>query len=133
MKTTAVPVADMTVSESFYLVKRNPTCDIPNFNQCQGAPNGFCCRSDAHCLVLASNTTVICCPSSSDCAVIQPITCDISQQNSTNFPNASIKTTNLTATLPSCDGECCPLGYSCTGTACKLNIDQGNNLSHVPT
>ncbi|KAI9818028.1 MAG: hypothetical protein M1827_000652 [Pycnora praestabilis] len=54
--------------------------------------------------------------------MIQPITCDITQQNATAHPQNPIKTTNLTATLPTCGSECCPLGYTCqNGNQCVID------------
>ncbi|KAF4636087.1 hypothetical protein G7Y89_g1983 [Cudoniella acicularis] len=59
-----------------------------------------------------------------DCTVIQPIPCDITQQNATLHPDNLLKTTALSATLPTCGTNCCPFGYSCNGTVCEQNAAQ---------
>ncbi|KAH8815193.1 hypothetical protein F5884DRAFT_817596 [Xylogone sp. PMI_703] len=88
-------------------------------------PDSFCCGPDQDCLVLAAGTTVLCCPSSASCDTIQPITCDISQQNATLHPNNALKTTALNGKLESCGGACCPFGYSCNSqNLCDMDADQ---------
>src|SRR5438045_4191459 len=83
---------------SHELVRKDATCGDPNATQCPGVPNGFCCSSSAQCLVLASNTTVLCCPKGETCELIAPITCDINQQNVKLHPLAALFTTNLAGT-----------------------------------
>ncbi|KAI1288738.1 hypothetical protein F5Y03DRAFT_379361 [Xylaria venustula] len=90
-----------------------------------GLPNDFCCLSTETCLALAGNTTVLCCPNGADCSNIEAIPCDVGLQDPAKNPEAVIKTTALTATLPSCGDVCCPFGYSCGGnTNCIENEDQ---------
>ncbi|KAK3941545.1 hypothetical protein QBC46DRAFT_353185 [Diplogelasinospora grovesii] len=95
-------------------------CDVANF------PNYFCCPTGQNCLNLAGNTTLLCCPSGADCSRIQPISCDITQQDGKKNPTAVIKTTALKGTLGHCgEGTCCPFGYSCTGDGqCQMNANQ---------
>ena len=45
--------------------------------------------------------------------MIQAITCDITKQNATLYPEDQVHTIDLSATLPTCGSECCPLGYDC--------------------
>ncbi len=113
------------------LFERQSSCHS-GYTQCSGVPSGFCCPPTSTCLVLANNTTLLCCPSNEDCSIIAPVNCEIQQQNVTSHSDAILLTTNLTATLPSCgSGTCCPLGYSCTGSACQINANQGSSPSHT--
>jgi hypothetical protein len=112
------------------LFERQSTCRS-GYTQCSGVPSGFCCGPSTTCLVLANNTTLLCCPSGDDCSIIAPVTCDIQEQNVTLHNDAILLTTNLTATLQNCGGACCPLGYSCSGSACMINANQGSAPSHT--
>jgi hypothetical protein len=127
------PVSTIAFSTPAHeLFERLSTCANSGYTQCSGVPSGFCCAPSTTCLVLANNTTLLCCPSGDDCSTIAPITCNISEQNVTLHSDATLLTTNLTATLPSCgSGTCCPLGYSCSGTACVINENQGSAPSHT--
>ncbi|KAI0433834.1 hypothetical protein F5Y09DRAFT_297639 [Xylaria sp. FL1042] len=50
---------------------------------------------------------------------------DISLQDPVANPQAVVKTTALTATLPRCGESCCPFGYSCDGNVnCVEDEDQ---------
>jgi hypothetical protein len=113
------------------LFERQSSCPNPGYTQCSGVPTGFCCAPSKTCLVLANNTTLLCCPSGDDCSTIAPINCDIQQQNVTLHSDAVLLTTNLTATLQSCGSGCCPLGYSCSNLACVINANQGSAPSHT--
>ncbi|KAI0161220.1 hypothetical protein GGR57DRAFT_498737 [Xylariaceae sp. FL1272] len=101
---------------------------LSGYNVCPetGLPSTFCCESDSICVVLAGNTTVVCCPTGSTCAEIEPIVCNITLQDPTTFPEAAIKTTALNSTLPVCGDACCPFGYNCDADAgnCVKNTDQ---------
>jgi hypothetical protein len=115
------------VARSFHeLFERDSACPNSTYTQCSaiGLPSNFCCPSSATCVPLAGNTTLLCCPSG-NCNQIQPITCDISQQNVTAHPDNPLKTSALTSSLPTCGTACCPFGYSCTtGNLCLKNTDQ---------
>ncbi|KAI0975324.1 hypothetical protein F4678DRAFT_323308 [Xylaria arbuscula] len=90
-----------------------------------GLPSDFCCLTTDTCLTLAGNSTVLCCPQGSDCSTIEAIPCDVSLQDPAKNPQAVIKTTALTAALPTCGDVCCPFGYSCDkNTNCIENEDQ---------
>ncbi|TGO78212.1 hypothetical protein BELL_0074g00010 [Botrytis elliptica] len=106
------------------------TCPQAGYVQCAntGLPSDFCCPSTSTCIALAQNTTLLCCPSGSDCSTIQPITCDITQQNITSHPENTLKTTALTATLEKCGSNCCPFGYTCINGNCQMNADQADSV-----
>ncbi|ATZ45635.1 hypothetical protein BCIN_01g03810 [Botrytis cinerea B05.10] len=106
------------------------TCPQADYVQCAntGLPSDFCCPSTSTCIALAQNTTLLCCPSGSDCSTIQPITCDITQQNITSHPENTLKTTALTATLEQCGSNCCPFGYTCVNGNCQMNADQADSV-----
>lgn len=64
--------------------------------------------------------SVICCPAGSDCAFIQPITCDVTQLNATLHPDNQMHLSDTTGIeLPTCGSKCCPLGYSCKSGMCS--------------
>ncbi|KAK8925091.1 hypothetical protein VCV18_005517 [Metarhizium anisopliae] len=105
------------------------TCAASGRASCtsQGLSEGLCCPTSSNCVPLAGNTTVICCPSDSSCTKIQPITCDISEQDPTLHPDAPIKTTAHGAKLPTCGSNfCCPFGYTCSAdsSSCTKDSDQ---------
>jgi hypothetical protein len=107
------------------IFERQQSCAVAGYSQCSGAPSGFCCGADSKCILLARNTTVLCCPNGGSCQIIGPLTCDITQQNNTLYPMAQLKTTNLTGTLTVCGSGCCPFGYSCSGNSiCTMNTNQ---------
>jgi hypothetical protein len=85
-------------------------------------PSDFCCPKDSACMSLGSGDvqSVICCPSGSDCAYIQPITCDVTQLNATLHPDNQMHLSDTTGIeLPTCGSKCCPLGYSCKSGMCS--------------
>lgn len=99
--------------KGFEILARSDSCPS-SYDSCGGSvPSDFCCPSSSTCLVLDNDTTVLCCPSGSSCDYISPITCDIQEQNATSYPKASVKTTLLDESLPTCGEECCPFGYTC--------------------
>ncbi|KAL6788285.1 hypothetical protein J3E68DRAFT_134052 [Trichoderma sp. SZMC 28012] len=102
-----------------------------NFDSCpSGLPNNFCCATGTSCLPLAGNTTALCCPNGSTCEKIQPITCDVSQQDPTKNQNSPIKTSIFDVALEKCGtNTCCPFGYSCSSdnTQCVKNSDQSTS------
>ncbi|KAL7961399.1 hypothetical protein V8C34DRAFT_302188 [Trichoderma compactum] len=102
-----------------------------NFQSCpSGLPNNFCCAEGTSCLPLAGNTTALCCPNGSTCEKIQPITCDVSQQDPSKNQNSPIKTSIFDVALEKCGTNlCCPFGYSCSGdnTQCVKNSDQSTS------
>ncbi|KAI0908465.1 hypothetical protein F4823DRAFT_598598 [Ustulina deusta] len=61
-----------------------------------GLPSNFCCESARTYIVVANNTTVLCCPQDSDCSIIRTIACDLCLQNPAIHPQAAIKTTATT-------------------------------------
>ncbi|KAI0851877.1 hypothetical protein F5Y00DRAFT_259365 [Daldinia vernicosa] len=91
-------------------------CDPP-------APPDFYCTIDTSCIVLAANTTVLCCPkaSSGNCQEINIIACNLDQQNSFS----SVQTIVKEGKLPKCGTGCCPWGYHCgPDDFCYMDEDQ---------
>lgn len=131
----ALGLARATLTPADIFARQTNTCAAGGFSPCVGAPAGFCCGPNVNCILLAGNTTVLCCPSGNTCPQIQPIPCDLSLQNNTLHPDNALKTTALTGTLPVCAGLCCPFGFSCSGNGvCQLDTDQSKapSTSAVP-
>ncbi|CZR67063.1 uncharacterized protein PAC_16962 [Phialocephala subalpina] len=110
------------------IIVRASTCPDPAYVQCPQSsvlPSNFCCPSASSCVVLAANTTVLCCPNGVTCQTIKSIPCDISALNVTLHPDNDLKTTALLNALPICGSACCPFGYSCnSATNCGMNTNQ---------
>ncbi|KAK2027293.1 hypothetical protein LX32DRAFT_448404 [Colletotrichum zoysiae] len=113
-------------------LRPNASCPVEGYSSCgNGMADYFCCPSDTTCLVLAENTTALCCPKGASCDVISPIICDITAQDVVENPTSPIHTTKLKESLPSCGSRCCPFGYTCRGgSACVLDQTQ---KSHATT
>ena len=94
----------------------------PSLKQCPSS-SLFCCPSSTNCISIANNTSVICCPGGQDCSYIAPVSCDITQQNATQYPSNTLHTSDLTAVLQQCADKCCPLGYLCQGSFCSMIKD----------
>lgn len=109
------------------------SCPSSTFNSCGNqVPSNFCCPSNEECLVLASNTTVLCCPKGT-CKTIRPIVCSIQLQDAALYPDAPILTTALDKQLPRCGNACCPFGYTCSkDRECVLNDNQEDFEAIVP-
>ncbi|KAF9881019.1 hypothetical protein CkaCkLH20_01169 [Colletotrichum karsti] len=76
-------------------------------------------------MVVASNTTALCCPKGASCEAISTIICDITAQDVVENPDSPIHTTKLDESLPKCGKQCCPFGYKCRGgSACVLDKDE---------
>ncbi|KIH95078.1 hypothetical protein SPBR_03465 [Sporothrix brasiliensis 5110] len=107
------------------------------FSTCPGftLPSSFCCPANSVCNVLAGNTTLLCCPTGQNCTVINPITCDLSQQDPETHPEAPIKTSALNGVMTKCGDSCCPFGYNCNGNGlCVMQTNQNAApLQNVPT
>ncbi|KAL7950769.1 hypothetical protein V8C42DRAFT_130167 [Trichoderma barbatum] len=104
-----------------------PQCPANTQSCPKGLPNNFCCPQGSSCLPLAGNTTALCCPDGETCDRIQPITCDVGQQDPSKNQNSPIKTSIFDVALEKCGTNlCCPFGYSCSGdnTQCLKNSDQ---------
>lgn len=126
---TAVCLFSTSFAQANTIFER-ATCPQSGYTQCtnMGLPSDFCCPPTSTCIALAQNTTLLCCPSGSDCSTIQPITCDIAQQNITAHPDNTLKTTALTASLEKCGSNCCPFGYTCVNGNCQMNADQADSV-----
>lgn len=99
----------------------------------------MCCPTGSQCIGLAENTTKLCCrPDQNGCVDIAPVSCDIRNQNATQFPESVLTTSLLDAEnleLPSCHLDkfgnpgCCPFGYLCdpdNKQRCRKQKDQLN-------
>ncbi|KAL1896608.1 hypothetical protein Sste5346_004642 [Sporothrix stenoceras] len=129
----SVPVNDLGLT----IFDRATSECASGFATCPGfsLPGDFCCPSDSVCNVLAGNTTLLCCPTGQSCTIINPITCDITQQDPETHPEAPIKTSALNGVLTKCGGSCCPFGYNCNGNnLCVMEVNQNAApLQNVPT
>ena len=106
------------------LERRDSSCGNKTFVQCPFAnlPDNFCCPAKSSCITLDSGSTALCCPEGADCSSIQPIICDVTQQNITAHPETSIMTSNFDVDLLKCGtNTCCPLGYNCKDNLCVIN------------
>ncbi|KAF7545266.1 hypothetical protein G7Z17_g9307 [Cylindrodendrum hubeiense] len=114
---------------------RADSCDADQVTCPSTLPSNFCCSENTTCKALAGGTTAVCCPEGSSCDLIRPITCNLSEQNVTNRPNASIKTTVFNVALEACgDNTCCPFGYSCNDDSeCIMDDDQSKAPSGSET
>ena len=102
------------------LQQRQDNSPDPSLTKCPGDLPGSC-PSGTECMPTnEKNTSVICCPQGANCNLINQILCDISQQNAQEYPGNQVHTSELTAQLPSCGSQCCPLGYNCAGNLCKM-------------
>lgn len=127
------PIQSSAFMQLGELVTRDNTeCPSSNYISCGSeVPSTFCCPKDSNCMVLASNTTAVCCPKGS-CNLIEPIVCDLGYQNVSAFPKAPIHTTALDASLLRCGTQCCPFGYRCDSkNQCVLDEDQADYKSLV--
>lgn len=119
------------------LTRDTATCSKDPTLQVCPANIPFCCPKNTACKpTTPDNHTVICCPSGQDCSFIQPVTCDISQQDASKFPSNTLHTIDLNAVLQKCGNECCPSGYSCQGGNCALiknSPSSSSTTSAAPT
>lgn len=116
--------AAVTAAQNLGLLTRDSSaCGDPTYTPCgdSNLPSNFCCPPSTKCIPLNNATSIICCPSGQDCQYIQPITCDIAQQNASTHPQNPIHNTNLSASLATCGDSCCPDGYSCQNDRCAMN------------
>lgn len=121
--TTALTTAVTAAQVLGLLTRDSSACGDPTYTPCgkSDLPANFCCPPSTKCIPLNNATSIICCPSGQDCQYIQPITCDITQQNATTHPQNPIHNTDLSASLASCGSLCCPDGYSCQNNMCAMN------------
>ncbi|KPM44051.1 hypothetical protein AK830_g2533 [Neonectria ditissima] len=110
------------------------TCALEEYSQCGSqVPDDFCCPNDSQCMVIASNTTIVCCPKGVSCDAIQPIVCDVALQDISNHPDAPIHTLALDKSMKRCGSACCPFGYVCRdGERCQLDDNQDGYDYLVP-
>ncbi|UNI14589.1 hypothetical protein JDV02_001204 [Purpureocillium takamizusanense] len=121
-------VSAMSARPPSRIFGRDNFCASNGLQQCSAdLPSEFCCPKGSSCMSLAGQTTVLCCPQDSKCEKIQPITCNIREQDPRKNPQAPIKTTLFDAPLQKCGADlCCPFGYTCatSGKECTKDADQ---------
>ncbi|KAH6987701.1 hypothetical protein BKA56DRAFT_612459 [Ilyonectria sp. MPI-CAGE-AT-0026] len=102
------------------------SCALENYTQCGSqVPDNLCCPDDTKCMIIASNTTIVCCPKGSDCDTIKPIVCNVALQDTVKHPGSPIQTLALNASMETCGSACCPFGYICEGDSqCVLDKSQ---------
>jgi hypothetical protein len=115
--------------------RQDLTCAFSGYTACNkaGLPGNFCCPSSHTCEPFNSGQSAICCPPNSNCSTIAPIECDINKQNATAFPSSRLYTTDLSSTMDTCAGKCCPSGYKCDGTNCVLSSSPAPTTSASPS
>lgn len=119
--TTALAMAVTTAHSADLLQRDAGSCPDSTFNRCHDTklPSNFCCPKSSTCISLDDSTSALCCPDG-ECALIQPIVCDVSLQNAATNPKNPLMTTKLDKDLPKCGDLCCPHGYSCQdGKTCR--------------
>ncbi|KAI1156472.1 hypothetical protein F4825DRAFT_459190 [Nemania diffusa] len=99
----ALTLASASPIRPGWLFERADTCSAGASKCPQAGPPGL----------LAGDTTVLCCPNGSNCAAIEPISCNITLQDPSKFPSSEVKTTELNLNLPTCGHGCCPFGFHC--------------------
>lgn len=107
----------VTTGHAVGLLQRDAgSCPNSNHNRCDDPklPSNFCCPKGLTCISLDDSTSALCCPDG-ECALIQPIVCDVRLQNPDVSPGNPLMTTKLDKDLPKCGHSCCPHGYSCQG------------------
>lgn len=118
----AILTSTITPSHAWDLVPRGSDTCPKSYKRCEDAKlSSFCCPLSSTCIGLDDYSSVICCPKGQTCAYVEPITCDLKQQDAALCPTNSVKTTRLYDELPECGGFCCPFGYECHGGLCALN------------
>ncbi|GFF35574.1 hypothetical protein IFM61606_02117 [Aspergillus udagawae] len=137
--TTVVTTISPSYAFNNLLNRASDSCPA-SYEQCNNSnlPSSFCCPSTSTCVSLDNGSSAICCPSGQSCAFIEPITCDVSQQNATLHPKAVVKTIRLGDTLPKCGNSCCPFGYSCqSNSICAMSTSTSaiatGSISSLPT
>ncbi|MCJ1425609.1 hypothetical protein MMC29_003509 [Sticta canariensis] len=106
------------------------SCSVSNFQPCGQMPANFCCPSGSTCLVFNNAASVVCCPSGQDCKTIEPINCDITQQNATLHPSNPLHSTDLGGSLETCGSggsSCCPRGFSCQNQQCIIKAGSSSS------
>ncbi|POR36173.1 Uncharacterized protein TPAR_03646 [Tolypocladium paradoxum] len=125
---TAGAASTASATPASILFARAGTCAANGLQACsKDLLDQFCCPQGSSCIPLAGATTVLCCPNDRTCSKIQPITCNVREQDPAKNPKAPIKTTVFDVALQKCGDEfCCPFGYSCSdgGKECTMNPDQ---------
>lgn len=124
----AAALINLPLSDLF--LRDDSTC-ATNYTSCGSSfAANFCCSSDTTCLSLDEGSSVLCCPTGSNCTFIEPITCNIQSLNATANPTAPIQSTKLNDSLPTCGDGCCPFGYTCAkNSTCVLDVSTSSEAN----
>ncbi|KAF9893595.1 hypothetical protein FE257_010907 [Aspergillus nanangensis] len=120
----AVLAATISPNHASFLPPRDASTCPSSYEKCsnKNLPDTFCCPTTSTCVSLDGGTSALCCPKGQSCEYIEPIECDLQQQDATLHPRNPVKTTKLNGKLPTCGDSCCPFGYSCRGDKlCKMD------------
>lgn len=114
------------LSRDLFARSDSSSCYSDDYVACGSAvPDNMCCESGTTCMILASNTTIVCCPEGESCNRIHPITCSISQQDTDQHPESTVQTIALNKSMTNCGAGCCPFGYLCNDDdLCELDSNQ---------
>lgn len=102
-------------------IQRRPLLGIKAMTKCGDVNwpfvrNGMCCHIDTEPLILAGNTTVLCCPMGFPCKYIKPTICGREYYRpQPAYSDPPAVSTIWDQDLPKCGTNCCPWGYSCDG------------------
>ncbi|KIV94233.1 hypothetical protein PV10_02020 [Exophiala mesophila] len=107
----AFSTRDQDSSETRALMSRQNVDTCTNVDS--RLPGAFKCGSGTNCLSLDNGTSALCCPDGNTCNNIATIPCDVTLQDASKNPDATIFTTRTGDRLPTCGSKCCPFGYSC--------------------
>lgn len=109
-------------AQAIGLLPRASTCSLAGFTPCNhdGLSEIFCCPTISTCVPFNNKRSVICCPTGQNCSTITAISCDITQQNATLHPESQLFSTDLSGSLETCNGRCCPNGYKCRDGQCTV-------------
>ncbi|KAM0434643.1 hypothetical protein ACHAPT_003742 [Fusarium lateritium] len=124
---TALYTSTTTALPASHIFARADTCGADRVSCNSELTDLFCCSKGYSCILLAGNTSAMCCPEGRNCDEVRPITCDLRGQDITKYPKAPVMTVITNLDLPKCGSNCCPFGYTCQGdTKCVLDKDQSS-------
>ncbi|RMJ12627.1 hypothetical protein CDV36_007723 [Fusarium kuroshium] len=124
---TALCTSTTSALPASRIFAREDTCGADRVSCNSDLTDIFCCPKDYSCILLAGDTSAMCCPAGRNCNEVKPITCDLRGQDITKYPKAPVMTIITNLKLETCGTMCCPFGYSCEGDSkCVLDEDQSS-------
>lgn len=124
---TALCTSTTSALPASRILAREGTCGADRVSCNSDLTDLFCCPKDHSCILLAGDTSAMCCPAGRNCDEVRPITCDLRGQDMTKYPKAPVMTIITNLELEKCGANCCPFGYSCqAGSKCVLDKDQSS-------